>query len=134
MKKLFPILLLCGLMCSCVHTEPTAPFIGSENVQFRVNGRSFLNYDPINCQKYFDTQNNEFVVSSDNGDSFYSVGLSQIPDGTGQQVVADLEWTANLGSLRSKNNIVLDVVKIKDDKIWLWNAGQQIEACIQIIR
>lgn len=134
MKKLFTILLLCGLVYSCVNTEPTAPFIESESVQFRVNGRSIMDYDPIDCQKYFDTQNNEFVVSSDNGDCFYSVGLSKIPSGIGQQVVADLEWTASLGSLRSKNNIVLDVVKIKDDKIWLWNAGQQIEACIQIIR
>ncbi len=134
MKKLFPILLLCGLFCSCVNTEPSAPFIGSENVQFLVNGRSILSYDPVDCQKYFDSRNNEFVVSSDDGNCFYSVGLSQIPVGTGQQVVADLEWTAEIGSLRSKNNIVLDVVKIKDDKIWLWNAGQKIETCIQVIR
>ena len=134
MKKLLLPFLMCFMLCSCAHTEPSAPFIDSDTIQLLIAGRSILNYNALDCQKSYDSQNNEFTVCTDDGGRYYSIRLSQIPTSEHQQVVSYIEWTTTLGSLRSKNNIVLDVVKIKDDKIWLWNAAQQIEACVQLIR
>ena len=134
MKKiLFPIVLCCILCVCCVRPDPPSPFIDNDRLQLVIGGRNILDYNALDCQKYYNSQENEFMVCSDDGSRYYSVKLSPMPTSEGQKTVASLEWTTTLGAVRTKNNIVLDVVKIADDKIWLWNAKQQIEACVQTI-
>ena len=63
---------------------------------------------------------------------FFEVRLSEIPDRAGNKTTATVTWSTSSGE-RSKENITLEVKRIRGDVIWLCDEGRHTAAVVRML-
>lgn len=112
---------LCLLsFCACDKNRQRSAFVQNEDFRLQIGKTVHFSYDPLTCQLSFSRTAREFRCQTDNTSDYYSVIFNTIPTNLNEKVKANIEWTTPTDILR-KNNITLEVIRLEDDKIWLWS-------------
>lgn len=104
-------------------------FLSSEAVMLKVGTKLEFEYKDLNCQLAYNDKRREYRASTDNMSDYFVLRLSQIATSKGQKLTGSLSWTGDdyMGNL---NNISLEVVKINETNVWLWNQANKVAVII----
>lgn len=116
-------------MYSCVEKGTYTPeFLTDSTLRLAVGQTEILTYNPLNCQYAYNTEKLEFRLHTDNMSDYFIVRLQEEPTEEDQMITAGLiRWTSPTGPDEVRKNIVLQVVKLEDDVVWLWNSRESIK-------
>ena len=133
MKKrsliLFCILLLLN---ACEENTYTPEFLEDNKIRMEVGKEIVFTYDPVACQYSYNLERCEFRAHTDNMSEFFHIRLESLPKTEGEEIIAsEMEWTQKNWINQSRKNIVLQVVKLQDNKVWLWNSKESSKMIVQ---
>ena len=126
---LIPAALL--LLSACNRTS-AGPFISDDSVRLEIDGSIVFMYDASTCQLSYNRERGEFMAFTDTMLDFVEVRLSEIPDRAGNKTTATVTWSTSSGE-RSKENITLEVKRIRGDVIWLCDEGRHTAAVVRML-
>lgn len=134
MKKtlliLFPVIIL--LLGSCQENNYTPAFLEDDIIRMEIGKSVIFTYEPVACQYSFNLERCEFRAHTDNMSEFFYIHLESIPEKEGELINAlEMEWTQKNWINQSRKNIVLQLVKLQDNKMWLWNSKESIKMTVQ---
>lgn len=132
MKRFPLIFLLCIFVASCHQEAIDESFLLDDSVRMIYEGREVFRYEALNCQLSFNKENREFCSGTDTMSDYFAVRLNDIPFQTGQTVSGWLEWTTTT-SIRTKDNVALEVVRLEGDIVWLWNSSGRTGLVIRVL-
>lgn len=134
MKKYLPAIILALLsLSSCNDTEPDPIILSDGTPQISVRNTVRFIYDEASCQLGFNREKAEFRIQTDNTSGYVIVDLDRMPNAVGEKVTAEsIQWTT-YDDLEIRKNIVLEVLKLEDDNIWMWNARERIAVVVRIL-
>lgn len=133
MKKLLISALVAAVFSAC-SADPDLALLSSGVPRVEQNSRTILEYDENLHQIAFNPDDVEFRICTDNMTDFVRVVLDRIPDSAPSEVNAvKLQWSSN-DDILSRSNVKMDVVKMEDDRIWLWSAAERIGICLKILK
>ena len=132
MKKLFAtLLLLLALLPGCNDTLPDPVILSDSTPQLSARGKVLFRYEELNCQLGFKREKAEFRMHTDNMSDYVFVTLDHIPSAAGEQITAEeLNWTTP-SDVEYRKKVILEVLKLEDGVIWLWNSRDRIALVIR---
>ena len=135
MRKYIFILALVLLFTGCKKkVEMDLEMYNSNQVSLMVKGKKVFTYDEGNGQIGFNRTLRQFRTGNDDMTSFFVLTCSELPREEGQEIRADIQWTAG-NSVKSSNNITLKVEKTDGTGlVWLWNASDKTGAVVRILK
>ena len=119
------------LLVACTSTN-VGPFISNDSVRLEIDGTVVFEYNPATCQLSYNRDRGEFLAFTDTMLDFFEVRLSEIPDRAGNKTTATVTWSTSSGE-RSKENITLEVKRIRGDVIWLCDEGRHTAAVVRML-
>ena len=111
---------------------PLDSFILDETIRLELDGVKVFVYDNNRCQLAFNEQRRLFRANSDTMLNYFELVLDRIPDKEGEDLTGNLWWSTVAGE-RSRNNITLNVKRIKGDIIWLCDTSQRTAVVIRVL-
>lgn len=133
MKRFLAALALCLMMSACYEPAPDPVIMEDNTPRLSVRGMSIFYFDGLNCQLGYNGKKNEFRMHTDNMSEYFIADLDRIPSAVGERVTAESLWWTTQSDVELKTNVALDVLKIEDGTIWLWNSREQITAVVRIL-
>ena len=132
MKKylymILPVLLLAG--CD-KHREMDPEMLRSEQVGFKVKGKTIFTYEEGTGQLSYNEALKEFRAGNDDMSTCFLVRCQKLPTEEKQEIKADLKWKHG-GAEQSRSGLTLRVEKIGEDGlVWLWSSSEQIGAVVR---
>ncbi|MBP5173104.1 MAG: hypothetical protein J6037_05295 [Bacteroidales bacterium] len=136
MKKLILISAFAAMLVAltaCIEEGTYTPeFLTDSTLRMAVGKTDIIIYNPLTCQYAFNSENMEFRLHTDNMSDYFIVRLQSEPTEEEQMVTAGLiRWTSPTGADEVRKNIALQVVKMEDDVIWLWNSRESIKMTVR---
>ncbi len=122
---------LAFLFSGCKEADLSEDFKMNDQLRIEIKGYTVFRYDPLNCQTGFNREKCEFRVHTDNMSDFFAIQLDVMPSSLGQRVNGTASWTTG-DDLHGKKTI-FEVVKIDNNKIWLWSSDSRIAAVVQAL-
>ncbi|MBO6168919.1 MAG: hypothetical protein J6O51_03000 [Bacteroidales bacterium] len=136
MKRLLHILACVSAVIALYGCEnkntPLDSFILDETIRLELDGVKVFVYDNNRCQLAFNEQRRLFRANSDTMLNYFELVLDRIPDKEGEDLTGNLWWSTVAGE-RSRNNITLNVKRIKGDIIWLCDTSQRTAVVIRVL-
>ena len=118
---------------SCNGLQPEEILLPRNEISLTVKGEDQISYDENTWQLGFNDEKNEFRVVNDHLTDWFIFRCSAMPNHTGQEVRADIEYTTS-NDIKKQNGLTFSVEKISPDGlIWLWNDDKDIGAVIKIL-
>ena len=108
-------------------------FRKDETVRLELDGEKVFVFNENTCQLSFNEERCRFGSHTDTMLDYFYVRLDHIPSSSGEEVSADIIWNTTYGE-RSKNNITLNVIRIRGDVIWLCDATQHTAAVVRTLK
>lgn len=133
MKRFLAAMILCAMTSACYEPAPDPVTMSDSTPRLSVRGISIFTFDELNCQLGFNGKKNEFRMHTDNMSEYFIADLDRIPSSVGERVTAESLWWTTQSDVELKTNVALDVLKIEDGTIWLWNSRDQISAVVRIL-
>ena len=133
MKRLALIIAALFALCACRKEVPDEKFILDDEVKLMMDDVTLLSYAPATCQIAYNSDNNFFVICTDNLSDYVTIELSETPREEGQTVYGNILWATDAHGIDARRNVALQVVKIQGDKVWLWNSNGGIKAVIRLL-
>lgn len=133
MKRFLAALALCSMMSACYEPAPDPVIMEDNTPRLSVRGMNIFYFNELNCQLGYNGKKNEFRMHTDNMSEYFIVDLDRIPSTVGERVTAESLWWTTWSDVEFKTNVALDVLKIEDGTIWLWNSREQITAVVRIL-
>ncbi|MCQ2169382.1 MAG: hypothetical protein MJY51_03035 [Bacteroidales bacterium] len=132
MKKTFATLLLAlAFLSGCNDSQPDPVLLSDGTPQLSARGKTIFRYEELNCQLGFNRSRAEFRMNTDNMSDYVFVTLDHIPSAVGEQVTAEeLSWTT-ASDVEYRKNVILEVLKLEDGIIWLWNSRDQMSLVVR---
>lgn len=132
-RKVLMLSLITLLVTSCTQVRPPhsieeEKFCNYTELGFYNEGRPLIVYDKYQHQISINSQRKEFRIQNDNQDIFFDIKvLSTLR--FGESVNCDL----HLKTQRVNNHYILesDVVKVQNNKYWIWNEEYKSGVIIQ---
>lgn len=133
MKRLaaYTFLMLAALFSGCSEARLSDDFETDDMLRIEIKGYTVFRYDPATCQLGFNRETSEFRVHTDNMSDFFVIDLDEMPTAQEQRVKGMASWTTG-DDLHVKKTI-FEVVKIQDNRIWLWSSESRIAAVVAIL-
>ncbi len=130
MKKLIFMMMLAAAV-SCVRYDVDEVLLLREDVSLTLKGVEQFRYDPLTCQMSHNTATNEFRVFDDKLSGWFILKCDEMPANRGQEIKADLTWTASK-STKEMKDLNFKVEKIdKTGQIWMWCKKKSIGIVIK---
>ena len=133
MKRYLTALALCTLMTACYEPTPDPVTLDDGTPRLSVRGEDIFTFNEMNCQLGFNGRKAEFRMHTDNMSEYFIADLDRIPSSIGERVTAESLWWTTQSDVELKTNVALDVLKIEDGTIWLWDSREQISAVVRIL-
>ena len=132
-KFILAFALLLVALPACIEEGTYTPeFLTDSTLRMAVGKTNIITYNPLTCQYAFNSDNMEFRLHTDNMSDYFIVRLQSEPTEEDQMVTAGLvRWTSPTGADEIRKNIVLQVVKMEDDVVWLWNSRESIKMTVR---
>ena len=129
-----PLMLLCAMAAGC-HPGNTSmsSFLSDETVRLELDGEKVFVFNESTCQLSYNEDRCRFRAHSDTMLYFFVVELDRIPLSAGGEVTANISWNTTYGE-RYRNNITLNVQRIKGDIIWLCDATQHTAVVVRTLK
>ncbi len=116
---------------SCVEYDIDEILLVRDDISLTYKGMEQFRYNPVTCQISNNVTTNEYRVFDDKLSGWFILKCDDRPVNEGQEVIADLEWTAGKGN-RSMADLVFEVEKANSEgKIWLWCKQKNIGIVIK---
>jgi len=133
LKSIIAVLSLAVVLSACESKGTYTPeFLTDNTLRLAVGRTEVITYDPLTCQYAYNTSTLEFRLHTDNMSDYFIVRLQEEPTEEDQTVTAGLiRWTTPTGADEVRKNIALQVVKLEDDVIWLWNSRESIKMTVR---
>lgn len=126
------LVLLCALPACIQEGTYTPEFLTDNTLRMAVGNIDVISFNPLNCQYAFNTDQFEFRLHTDNMSDYFIVRLQAEPTKEDQIITAGLlRWTSPTGADEVRKNIALQVVKMEDDVVWLWNSRESIKMTVR---
>lgn len=122
---------LAFLFAGCEEADLSEDFKINDQLRMEIKGYAIFRFDPLNCQIGFNRERCEFRVHTDNMSDFFAIQLEAMPSGLGQKIDGTASWTTGDDLHRKKT--IFEVVKIDDNRIWLWSPDSRIAAVVQAL-
>jgi hypothetical protein len=114
--------------------EPDPVMYESNQVSLMVKGKQVFTFTEGDGQLGYNPSLKQFRAGNDDMTSFFVLTCTDIPRQAGQEIRADIQWTAG-NSVKSSNNITLKVEKTDGTGlVWLWNASDKTGAVVRILK
>lgn len=125
----------CALLaCGCRQgTTSISSFTKDDTVRLELDGQAVFVYNENSCQLSYNEKRCTFRAHTDTMLDYFTVQLDHIPSSTGEAVTADISWNTTYGE-KNKNNITLNVQRIRGDVIWLCDASQHTAAVVRTLK
>lgn len=133
MKRFLAAMVLCAMMSACYEPAPDPVTMSDNTPRLSVRGVNIFTFDELNCQLGFNGKKTEFRMHTDNMSEYFIADLDRIPSSVGERVTAESLWWTTQSDVELKTNVALDVLKIEDGTIWLWNSREQITAVVRVL-
>ena len=133
LKFILAFALLLVALPACIEEGTYTPeFLTDSTLRMAVGKTEIITYNPLTCQYAYNSDNLEFRLHTDNMSDYFIVRLQSEPTEEDQMVTAGLvRWTSPAGADEVRKNIALQVVKMEDDVIWLWNSRESIKMTVR---
>ena len=137
MKRLSALLACCiaaAFLASCQNgTTPLDEFLADDAVRLVIDGTAVYVFDEDNDQIAYNEQRAVFRANTDTMLNYFELELSALPTDVGQELTGSIAWSSTDGE-RRRNNITLNVKRIKGDLIWLCDASQRSAAVVKVLK
>lgn len=118
-------------LSSCRRFDIDEILLQRNDISLTLKGEDQVVYDPVSFQLAHNSRTNEFRVYDDRLSSWFIVRCSDNPTYEGQQLTADVSWTAS-SSTRSEKGLEFTVEKTDGyGNIWLWCKSKSIGIVIK---
>lgn len=134
MKRLIYILFCMSIVAGCRVESLSEILTKQSEVSLFWRGEAQMLYSPDTHQIGFNVKEKVFRVYDDRLSEWFILKCSELPTYEGQEIVADLSWTAKR---ETKNYSGLSFRVEKTDQnghIWLWNESTRIGIVIKDIQ
>ena len=130
MQRLIRILAMAAILTGCCH-DIDEILLEREDISFTLKGKDMFRYDPLTCQLSHSHEENIYRMHDDRMSEWVTVQCSERPDTEGQEITAEIRWTAS-SSIRSEDGLKFSVQKTSaDGRVWLWNKSKKIGIVIK---
>ena len=130
MRKLVMLAVIASIATGC-HWDIDEILLEREDISLTMKGEELFVYDPMTCQMSFSSTDNIYRLYVDRLSDWVIIKCSERPDTEGQDLTADISWTAS-SSTRSERGLKFTVRKTSaDGKVWLWNKSKKIGIVIK---
>lgn len=130
--KIFSILFVAAALQSCKEDD----HYHDPNPALFVAGKEVMRFDEKKWQAVCFSQENTFVMTTDEGDCWYRLECNEFPSERGQRIRTNLSWQTPGGSRMSRRGITLRVSLIDSEtgKVNMWDSESKISVSIICIR
>ncbi len=116
---------------SCVQYDVDEILLIRDDISLTVKGVEQFAYNPLTCQISNNVTTHEYRIHDDKLSCWVIMKCDDRPMNEGQEVRADLSWTAEK-STKNLNGLTFTVEKTAaDGKIWLWCRKKSIGIVIK---
>lgn len=130
MKKITIILLLAA-MVSCSPYDIDEVLLQRDEISMTMKGIEQFVYDPLTCQMSHNSTENEYRMFNDNLSDWLIVKCHERPSDVGQDVTADVTWTAS-SSTRTLKGLIFRIEKTDaSGTVWMWCRQKNIGIVIK---
>ena len=130
MRRLIVILTLAAIFTGCCY-DIDEVLLAKEDISITMRGEDLFVYNPLTCQMSMNNRENIYRLHDDRLSEWAIIECSARPDTEGQELTADLTWTAS-SSTKAEQNLQFIVQKTSDDgRVWLWNKSKRIGIVIK---
>ncbi len=130
MKKGLIILILLG-MVSCVRYDMEEILLQRDGISFTIRGEDQFEYNPLTCQFAHNGDTHEYRVLDDMLSNWVIVKCHERPSGEGQELTADITWTAS-SSIKTMKDLTFRVEKTDaSGNIWMWCRQKKVGIVIK---
>ncbi len=131
MKKALLILASLLTLASCRQYNFEEILLPREDVSLTVKGKVQFSYSPETCQMSHNETDNIYRVFDDKLSNWFTVECRQKPVEEGQELTADISWTAS-SSTKSMKNLRFRIEKMGGSgRIWMWCEEKSIGIVIK---
>jgi hypothetical protein len=130
MRKLVILAVIASIVTGCCW-DIDEVLLGKDDISVTMKGEDLFVYDPMTCQISFSSPDNIYRMYDDRLSDWVIIKCSDRPDTEGQNLIADVTWTAS-SSTRTEHGLKFTVQKTSaDGKVWLWNKSKKIGIVIK---
>ncbi len=130
MKKTLIILMLLG-MVSCVRYDMDEILLQRDDISFTIKGEDQFEYNPLTCQFGHNGDTHEYRVLDDMLSNWFIVKCDERPSGAGQELTADITWTAS-SSIKTMKGLTFRIEKTDaSGNIWMWCRQKKVGIVIK---
>ena len=131
MRRLIFIIGIAFLLAGCSRYDIVEVLLERDEISFTIKGEPQFVYDPATSQFSHNKATNVYRMFDDKLSDWVTVQCSERPDTEGQNVIADISWTAS-SSTRYERNLRFVVHKTSaNGEVWMWNKSKSIGIVIK---
>lgn len=125
MRRLILIMTITAIVSSCSY-DIDEILLQRDDVSFTLKGQPEFVYNPLTCQMSHNSKENIYRMHDDKLADWLVIKCSEKPDTQGQEITADISWTAS-SSTKAERGLKFTVEKTSSDgRIWMWNKSKRI--------
>lgn len=130
MKRLIMIAVLAAAV-SCSPYDIDEVLLQRDDISMTLKGDEQFSYDPLTCQMSHNSTTGEYRIFDDRLSNWLIVKCYERPSNEGQELTADVTWTAS-SSTRTMKGLTFRVEKTdKSGTIWMWCRQKSIGIVIK---
>ncbi len=130
MKKAIILMILVSAV-SCAPYDIEEILLPREDISLTIKGEDQFSYDPLTCQAAHNSTIHEYRVFDDKLSEWFIVRCSDRPSNEGQELTADITWTAS-SSTKTMNSLEFRIEKMEQDgRIWMWCKKKKVGIVIK---